>query len=249
MELGLQGKRALVTGASRGLGRAVARALAHEGCHVAALARTERDLQSLIEEMGGNTHSYYACDLTAPGAVAEALSHVKQNVPFDVVIHALGGSGTARDPLSSWQEWNHALYFNAGVAIEINNHVIPSMKENKWGRVVHISSISGEHLRGNPLYATAKSFLTNYATVLGRSLAEHGVVVSSVLPGAFAFPGSHWDSVARQEPEKMKTFLEQHMARGKIGSVDEIVPFVLLLASEHATFAQGAIINVDGGTK
>ena len=166
MELGIRGKRVLITGASRGLGRATALAFAKEGTQVGVIARTEPELVSLMDEMGGGSagHAYVVEDLLEGNPLNAVKALEREIGEFDIAIHNLGGSDTVRNTLSSWDEWQKALYFIAGIAIDINGYLVPKMKAKKWGRIIHISSIVATHLRGNGIYGTAKALLNNYTT-------------------------------------------------------------------------------------
>lgn len=250
MELGIRGKRVLITGASRGLGRATALAFAEEGTQVGVIARTEPELVSLIDEMGGGSagHAYVVEDLVEGNPLKAVKALEREIGEFDIVIHNLGGSDTARNTLSSWDEWQRALYFIAGIAIDINGHLVPKMKAKKWGRIIHISSIVATHLRGNGIYGTAKALLNNYTTILGRDLAADGIIVSSIMPGFFRSKGNHWDRVLQVDPESYKELVEKHLCIGRMGEVDDIVPFILFMASRHSRFSPGTSIAVDGGT-
>jgi 3-oxoacyl-[acyl-carrier protein] reductase len=118
----------------------------------------------------------------------------------------------------------------------------------KWGRVVHISSISAESLRGSAPYGAAKAYLNAYVKGLGRAVAPSGVVVSAVMPGAIWAEGGHWDRMRKERPEVEPDFLRHHHAIGRLGTAEEIAPAVLFLASRHVTFAPAAIVPIDGGT-
>lgn len=258
MELGIAGRRVLVVGGSRGIGRAIAAAFAGEGGAVTVVGRRAAAVDAVVAGIGGPGagHAGFARDLLpegAPEAVAGEL--LRARGPFDVVVHAVGGSviprdeGTidVRDPLAPLADWRLFWQFNAGIAIGMNHVLVPPMIGRKWGRVIHVSSISGVLLRGAPPYAAAKAYLNAYTTTVGRALAQSGVVVSALLPGAVAFPGSYWDEQSREQPERMADFLRHHQAVGRMGTPEEVACFALLLGSELATFAQAALVPVDGG--
>jgi len=250
MELGLKGKRALIVGASKGIGLACARAFAAEGAYVTAVARDETRLDALIQEIGGRAsgHQRLAADLMNPDVPSEVSRRlIQMQGPFDVVVHCVGGPLEIRDPLSPVGQWRKVWQFNVGIAIEMNEVLVPPMIERKWGRVVHVSSISSVMLRGAPPYACAKAYLNAYTRTVGRALAQEGIVVSAVLPGAVAFENSYWDMQIKGNNPRVADFLRHHQAVGRMGTPEEIAPFVLLLASEHATFAQAAVVPVDGG--
>ncbi len=250
MNLGIGNKRVLVVGASRGIGRAIAGAYAEEGGRVTTIARNEEGLESLLAQIGGKErgHAYVVADLMAdeaPTRIAQSL--LENRGPFDVVVHNVGGPMDVRDPLSPMGEWRRVWQFNAGIAIEMNTHLIPPMQKQRWGRVIHISSVSGVMLRGCPPYASAKAYLNAYTKTLGRALAADGVVVSAIMPGAVAFENSYWDNTAKTDPDRMHDFLRHHQAVGRMGTPEEIACFAVFMGSELATFSQAAVIPVDGG--
>ncbi len=251
MDLGISGKRVLVTGASQGIGRAVALDFAGEGCKVAVIARRENELKDVVDQMGGETqgHSYYVADLMEDGAPTRAVRELTANdEPFDIVIHNVGGTLQVRDPLSPMEEWFRVLRYNVGIAMEMNALVVPPMQEQKWGRVIHISSISAEALRGSAPYGAAKAYLNAYTKTLGRAVAPDGVVVSALMPGAIIAEGGHWDNIRKTNPQMMDDFLRHHHAIGRLGTAEEIAPFALFMASQFVTFAAASLIPIDGGT-
>lgn len=257
MELQIVNKKVLITGASRGIGRACAIAFAQEGASVTAVARTETALCSLIDEInvlakskGFSSHHYsFVADLLEkenPEKVATLL--LDKYGPYDIVVHAVGGSLVgSREPTAPMEEWQRAWMFNCGIAIAMNHHLIPPMREKKWGRVIHISSISAVMLRGSASYASAKAYLNAYTTTVGRLLAQDNVIVSAIMPGAVAFEGSYWDNYVKEGHPRVHDFLSHHQAIGRFGTPEEIASFVLLLGSERAGFASGSVIPVDGG--
>ncbi len=250
MDLGLGGKRVLVTAGSRGLGAATARAFAAEGGRVAVVARDPARLGRLLEELGGPAagHAVRAADLMAagePGRVVQDLA--AEGGPFDIVIHNLGGTLGVKDPLADPEAWARVWRCNAGVALEVNNLVIPPMLARGWGRIVHVSSNAAESGRGAAPYAAAKAYLNTYVKAIGRSFAPAGVGISAVLPGAFETEDGHWARVRRDNPALLEDFLRHHQAIGRLGRPEEIAAFLLFLASPAASFATGSVLTVDGG--
>ena len=248
MDLELTGKRVLVTGGSQGIGKAIALSFAKEGANVSVISRREDVLQQVCTQMGEG-HSYFVGDLLEAGVPLNAVQVLeKEGGPFDIVVHNVGGPLEHRSALSSIEAWQKVWQFNVGIAIEMNNHIVPSMQKRGWGRVIHISSISGESLRGRAPYAVSKCALRAYTKTLGREVAKDGVVVSAVLPGAIAYDGSYWDKAKEEAPEKLADFLRHHQAIGRMGTPEEIAAFVLFLSSPHASFATGAMLGIDGGS-
>lgn len=251
MDLGISGKAVLVTGASQGIGQAIARAFAAEGCRVAVIARREMELKALVDDMGGEGagHIFHASDLMLPNAPTYAIQHLLGRIGhFDIVVHNIGGTLQIKNPLAPPADWMRVWQYNVGIAVEINQLVIPSMQDKSWGRVIHISSVAGVDHRGSPAYAAAKAYLNAYTRTLGRAVAQSGVVVSAILPGAIYAENGHWDKVKLNNPGMLDDFLRHHHAVGRLGTSKEISPFVLFMASQWASFAQAALIPVDGGT-
>ena len=250
MELGLAGKRALVTGAGRGIGRAIAKSLASEGAHVAVFSRTESDIESLLVEMGGSTGGHYgqALDLELPEAPAELGRLLADHFgSCDIVAHNLGGTLEITDPLCSLDDWHRVFRVNLEVAIELNLLLLPAMRAQQWGRIVHISSIAAVENHGPVPYCTVKAALTAYTRSLGRVLAPDGIVVTAVLPGAVFTEGGYWDIAAKERPEHVEKYLAERMAIHRFGQPDEIGNAVAFLCSDQASFFIGSIVPIDGG--
>jgi NAD(P)-dependent dehydrogenase (short-subunit alcohol dehydrogenase family) len=251
MQLGIEGKKALVTGAGRGLGRSISLNLAREGAVVAAISRTDSDLRTLVEEMGGSSvgHCAFAADLLPEKAPKRVLEELNAKFGrFDIVVHNLGGTLGIRDPFSCLEEWRKVWRFNIEVAIEMNRLLVPPMKANKWGRIVHISSIASIRGRASVPYATVKAALNAYVRGVGCEVAADGVIISAVMPGAILGVGGHWDIVSREDPEYVQTYLSERIATGRFSTPEEVSSLVTFLCSEQASAFAGAVIPIDGGT-
>lgn len=251
MEIGIKDKRALVTGAGRGLGRSISLCLAKEGARLAVVSRTDSDIESLVNEMGGiaSGHRGVAMDLMAedaPGKLVNNLSEAGFG-PIDIVVHNLGGTLNITDPFCSIGDWQRVWRFNLEIAVELNSLLAPSMSERRWGRIVHVSSISAMENHGPITYCAVKAALTAYTRSLGRILAPDGIVVTAVLPGAVFTAGGYWDIASRERPEHVAKYLSERMAIGRFGQPDEIGNIVAFLCSEQASFCIGSIVPVDGG--
>jgi 3-oxoacyl-[acyl-carrier protein] reductase len=257
MDLGIANKRVLITGASRGIGAEVARHFAKEGCKLSLIARDRKKLESVLMEIGDNDvgHDYLEINLRKHGAAAEAVKVLlSRHESIDIIVHNLGGALGLKDPLADLKDWLEVLRFNVGIAIEMNAILVPIMKKNKWGRIIHVSSINAvtggamvEPYGGSPAYSCAKAYLNMYIKVIGRELANDNVIVSGVMPGAILSKGKYWDKLQKLNPQRVKEYLENHHAINRFGKAEEIAPFVLLLASTHASFAVGSLLNIDGG--
>lgn len=151
MELSLKGKRALVTAAGRGIGRAISQSLAREGAKVAVFSRVQEDIDSLVDAMGGEEGGHYgqSFDLLPEGAPGKLVEILRDRFgPIDIVIHNLGGTLDITDPLCSLDDWRKVWRFNFEVAVELNQALLPHMRDQGWGRVVHIASTSSVENNG-----------------------------------------------------------------------------------------------------
>jgi 3-oxoacyl-[acyl-carrier protein] reductase len=253
MDLGIKDKRVLVTGASQGIGKAIAQEFANEACKVTVVARRKNELEELVQEIGGQEkgHDFYAIDLMKNNAPIETSNYLlDKNGIYDIVVHNLGGTMEIRDPLSPWEDWEKVLRYNAGISIEMNKILVPKMKEKNWGRIVNVSSLAAQHLRGCAPYGAAKAFLDAYTKALGKHLAKHNIIVSAVSPSSIYAPGGHWDPESYPEAEKEKflvkraDMMKHYCPRGKLGEAKDISGFVVFLSSEKANMCGSGVYNL-----
>ena len=248
MDLGIVGKRALVTASSKGIGRAIALALSREGVSVAVVARSASEIGSLVEEMGGNArgHGGFVMDLMEEGAPARLMNELRERFgSVDIIVHNLGAVLDIRDPFCSLADWRRVWRVNLEVAIELDQLLLPHMRAQKWGRVVHVGSTASMENNGPITYCTAKAALMAYSHSMGRVLAKDGVVMSCVLPGAVM--NSDWEKILQERPEHVKKYLDERLPLGRFGKPEDIAGMVAFLCSRQADFCQGAIVPVDGG--
>lgn len=249
MDLGLRNKNVLIVGASKGIGRQIAIEFANEGSIITTIARSHDlllDLDKELKMISKINHQYFVANLMQIDLNLFAKQILIDRGPFDVIVHNVGGSLVSRNALGTLDEWYEAWKFNAGIAIALNNVLVPPMIEKEWGRIVHISSISSKILRGNPLYTSSKAFLNAYVTTVGRTLANKGIVMSAIMPGAIAFPGSYWDLNTKTNPEKCNEFLKWNQVIGRFGTPKEVAQIVVFMASEQVSFMPATLVPVDG---
>jgi len=257
MDFGIRGKRVLVTGGSSGLGKAIAKAFAKEGCLLSIVSRNEEKLKEVVREIGGEAdgHDYIVADLRDHGKPTEVGKKLisKYNC-IDIVVHNVGGALGVKDPLEDVNKWLEVWKFNVGVAIELNAVLIPPMQTTHWGRIVHISSISAtlgeprkEPYGGALPYAAAKSYLNTYVKGLAREFASENIIITALMPGAVLSKGRYWEKLQKEKPGMVDEFLKQFYPIGRLGQPEEIAPFAVFLASQQASFAAGSIVPVSGG--
>ncbi len=259
MELGLRGRAAIVTGASRGIGRQVAKDLAAEGCGVLVCARGEADLSEVaaeIVEAGGRAKAM-AVDVTDPAAADEIVGACIERLGrLDVVVNNAGGAQPKRLEELTDADWRAGLEVNFLAAARLSVAAVPVLRKAGWGRLVHVASVSGRE--PDPLfapYSAAKAALLNLSTALSRAYAADGVLSSCVVPGitvtelVAANARATADRTGASTEEVMAKMLAKHdVAAGRFGDPAEVSAAVLFLASEQARWITGATLEVDGGT-
>ena len=247
MDLGLTGRVVLVTGASKGIGKAIARAFVAEGARVAVCARGRDELEATAAELraAGGEVVALAADLLAEGETERVARETAAALgPVDVLINNLGG-GKSADTEEAWQ---FTMDVNLGVARRACRAVIPGMKERNRGVLLFISSISGVLPGGSsPAYSAAKAAELMVARSLALQLAPHGIRALAVSPGSIDFPGGGWEQRRQKDPERIERFVREAMPRGRFGTPEEIADVVVFLASDRASLVTGANIAVDGG--
>jgi len=253
MDLGITGKVALVTGASRGIGRAIALGLAAEGARVVMCARTATELEAAVKEArarGGRETAALGvtADVTTPAGVAALVDGALAAYGgIDLVVNNVGGSG-ARDFASTDDaDLQAVLERNLFPALRVSRAALPHLVARGGGVVVLIASVYGREAGGGPSYNAAKAAEISLAKAMARDLAQDGIRVVSVAPGSILFPGGGWDRRQKADPEGIAAFVKREIPCGRFERPEEIADVVTFLCSPRAGWITGACIPVDGG--
>ena len=252
MDLGIEGKLALITGGSRGLGRQSALALANEGVNIAICARGKDTVNATVNEItstGVNAKGYTA-DMGDESAPAELFNKVMNDMGQpDILVNNVGGSmGTSDVVASSIDDFNMVIDLNLWSALRMIKLLLPGMMERGWGRIINISSIYGREAGGTAPYMTAKAAMIALSKHAALSSAKSGVTVNSIAPGSILFPGGTWEKFQQNNtPEAVQEFIDRNLPMGKFGWPEPIGATVAFLASNQADLITGTCINVDGG--
>lgn len=246
MELHLSGKTALVTGASIGIGRAIAKGLAAEGVKVCITARRGQLLEELASEIvsGGGPRAHISIvdmmDEDAPQRLArEAVAGLDR---VDILINCAGGSRPL--PIDAPEEkWLEAMTLNFTRVRQLTHALLPQMIEHKWGRIINITG-KQEQERLNAAYS-AKAGVHAWAKGLSKEVGKHGITVNSIPPGRILS-----EQILRNNPEPVrKEFAARHIPVGRFGEPEELACLAVFLASPIAGYISGAVIPVDGGLR
>jgi 3-oxoacyl-[acyl-carrier protein] reductase len=245
MDLELNGRTALVTGASRGIGRAIALGLAREGARLVIAARRV----ALLEELARDIVSARApeplvmeADLYQAGS-AERLAEAARMAlgRIDILVNAAGGSRPYPFEATP-DEWAEAMLVNFVRLRELSHAVIPGMMAGHWGRIVNITGSSEP--RGINAANSAKAAVHAWAKGLSREMAKHGITINSIQPGRIMS-----EQIVRMHPteEDRRRFAEQNIPMGRFGEAEELANLAVFLASPRADYITGTVIPVDGG--
>ena len=247
MSSSLEGHIAVITGASKGLGRSMAEALAKRGAAVALVARNKQLLEEVaggIRSAGGKAEVIVA-DVTDEAAVGEVQRSVEESLGVcDILINNAGINNRKAIDDFSLEEWNEILGVNLTGPFLCSRAFVPGMKQKKWGRILNMTSImSHVSLANRTGYSTTKAGLIGFTKALALELASSGVTVNGISPGPFA---TEMNKPLLEDPEKNKMFLER-IPVGRWGQVKEIGALAAFLCSDEAGFITGTDIVIDGG--
>ena len=252
MDLALEGRVAMITGGSHGLGKQSAAALAREGCKVAICARGAEQLEETRAEfaaLGYETLAVQADVTNNDDLVRFHNETVAALGEADILVNNVGGRRGAVDFMETGMEkFREGLEVNLFSAVELVALVLPHMRTQRWGRIISISSIYGREYGGSVDYMTGKAGLIAFSKHLALNLAKENVLVNCIAPGSIDFPGSTWDRFQQNNtPEVVDEFISRNLPAGRFGWPEPIGETVAFLASDKADLITGTCLNVDGG--
>jgi 3-oxoacyl-[acyl-carrier protein] reductase len=234
-----------VTGASQGIGEAIARRLAQQGARVVLAARNEEKLQALAAEIaaGGGHARPLALDVSQPETFAERLKSLPEDfAAIDILVNNAGITADNLLARMSLEDWERVLRTNLTGAYALTRELLRGMMKRRWGRVINITSVVG--MMGNAgqaNYAAAKAGLIGLTKSLARELGSRSITVNAVAPGYIQ------TAMTDRLPEAAREELTGAIALKRLGTVDDVAAAVLFLASEEAGYITGHTLNVSGG--
>jgi 3-oxoacyl-[acyl-carrier protein] reductase len=253
VDLGLRGSRALITGGSRGIGLAIAGALADEGAAVGLVARDPVRLAAAAAHLAarGASVATAAADVTDTAGLHRAVEDIATALGgLDHLVANAGGTvGSGNLTSAGPDEFTATLALNAGHAAELIRAGLGHLRAAGGGAVVIVSSITGLRPAPRTAYAAAKAAEIQLAATAAQELASDGIRVNAVSPGSIMFPGGSWDAFQQENPEDFATFLATQFPFGRLGRPEEVAEVVTFLLSSKASWVSGANVVVDGSQR
>lgn len=244
MDLGLAGKNAIITGGSRGIGRASALEFAREGANIAICARGEEALEATraeIAALGVKVHAQ-TCDVADPQSLKAFIDNAEASLGgVDILVNNPSGFGLTDDEAG----WESSLNIDMMATVRATWQAVPMIAKRGGGSILHISSISGLESGSPPAYTAVKAGLVAHAKSMAAQLAGQGIRVNTVAPGSIEFENGFWDQIKQQNREMYDATLAG-IPFGRMGTAEEVAAAIVFISSPKASWVSGAMLLVDG---
>lgn len=244
MNIDLSGRRALITGASRGIGEAIARQLAASGAHVVLAARSAARVNEIAAEIvtAGGSAEGFELDITHENIRERIRALLDAQPSIDILVNNAGITDDDLFIRMKPEAWTSVLRTNLDSAFHITQELVKKMIRSRWGRVINISSVVG--LMGNPgqtNYAASKAAIIGFTKALALEIGSRNVTVNAIAPGFIQ------TAMTDQLGDDQRTALETRIALKRLGTPADVANAVVFLASEQASYITGTVLNVSGG--
>jgi 3-oxoacyl-[acyl-carrier protein] reductase len=251
VDLDIAGHYVAITGASRGIGKAIAIRFLHEGANVALIARRQEQVEATATQLGDQFGAERVIGLSADCADSSALGHIhaflaEKWAGLDTVVANVGDGRSVPDAIPDAGQWDKVWRTNFDTAL-VTARVFLPLVQKRHGSLLFISSIAGLEAFGAPVdYSTAKTAVIAFAQNLAHKVAP-GVRVNVIAPGNIHFPGSPWEPKLQANPVAVEQMLRDQVPLQRFGTPEEIADAAVFLCSPRASFITGAVLRIDGG--
>ena len=247
MDLQLNGKRILITGGSKGIGKAIAASFISEGAEVTIVARNKADLEMTKKDFNDQI-SIIPADITIESERENLMdTFIEQHGSIDVLINNAGGSNGSTVSNTDMNLFYQAMELNYFSAVHLSKLAVEHMKKQRSGSIINITSIYGRESGGKATYNNSKSALISFTKSLADEVISDGIRVNSLAPGSILHDTGNWLKRMKEDPKKIQEFVKKEIPAGRFGTPEEIANVVTFLSSDKASWIVGASINVDGG--
>lgn len=253
MNLGLEKKTVLVSGSSRGIGKAIAEAFLREGARVVVTGRHQKDLDAFLADNKKYRAKVktFCGDLTKEKEIEKVIAlAVASFGSIDCLVPNIGKGAVRFGHEVGSKDWRETFEINLWSAVRLVQKTLPILKKNGGGSIVFVAALAGMEAVAAPItYCTAKAALIAYAKNLSREVAPFSIRVNSIAPGNIFFPGGRWEEKLREDRDKFTKYIAENVAMQRFGTPEEIATFAVFISSDRASFLTGECVCVDGGQR
>ncbi|SOC25278.1 3-oxoacyl-[acyl-carrier protein] reductase [Ureibacillus xyleni] len=246
MDLHLEKKNVLITGGSKGIGLEIAKRFVEEKANVSIVGRDIEYLNKAKDLLGNIT--IYQSDITNHYERSGLIDkYLLDHGHIDILVNNAGGSNGGEILETPMEKFYEAFELNYFSVVDLSKQVIKSMKKQKSGSILNISSIYGRESGGKVTYNNSKAALISFTKALSSEVIQYGIRVNSIAPGSIIHESSIWEKLSQEKQMEIETFLDTQIPAKRFGTPEEIANVAVFLASDQASWIVGATINVDGG--